>query len=70
MEAFQRGLRDLSYVEQKNILVEYRYAEGKQDRLPELVAELVKLKPDVLVLTALTAVQAAKQVTKTIPLSW
>ena len=56
VEAFRRGLRDLGYVEQKNILVEYRYAEGKQERLPELVAELVKLKLDVLVLTALTAV--------------
>jgi putative tryptophan/tyrosine transport system substrate-binding protein len=66
--AFQRGLRDLGYVEQKNILVEYRYAEGKQERLPELVAELLKLKLDVLVLTALTAVQAAKQATKTIPI--
>ena len=68
VEAFRQGLRNLGYVEQKNILVEYRYAEGKQDRLPELVAELVNLKPDVLVLTALTAVQAAKQVTKTIPI--
>ncbi len=68
VEAFRQGLRNLGYVEQKNILVEYRYAEGQQDRLPELVAELVKLKPDVLVLTALTAVQAAKQVTKTIPI--
>jgi putative ABC transport system substrate-binding protein len=68
VEAFRQGLRNLGYVEQKNIWIEYRYAEGKQDRLPELVAELVKLKPDVLVLTALTAVQAAKQVTKTIPI--
>src|SRR5688572_2558563 len=50
------------------MLVEYRYAEGKQDRLPELVAELVNLKVDVLVLTALTAVRAAKEATKTIPI--
>ena len=68
VEAFRSGLRDLGYIEQKNILVEYRYAEGKQDRLPELVAELVDLKVDVLVLTALTAVRAAKQITKTIPI--
>ena len=68
VEAFRRGLRDLGYVEQKNILVEYRYGEGKQERLPELVAELVSLKVDVLVLTALTAVRAAKRATKTIPI--
>jgi putative tryptophan/tyrosine transport system substrate-binding protein len=68
VEAFRRGLRDLGYIEQKNIVVEYRYAEGKQDRLPEFVTELADLKVDVLVLTALTAVRAAKQVTKTIPI--
>ena len=68
--AFQRGLRDLGFVEQKNILVEYHYAEGKQERLPELVAELLKLKLDVLVLTALTAVQAAKQGPRRFRLSW
>jgi putative ABC transport system substrate-binding protein len=68
VEAFRQGLRNLGYVEQKNILVEYRYAEGKQERLPELVAELVNLEVDVLVLTALTAVRAAKEATKTIPI--
>jgi ABC transporter substrate binding protein len=68
VEAFRQGLRNLGYIEQKNLLVEYRYAEGKQDRLPELVAELVNLKVDVLVLTALTAVRAAKEATKTIPI--
>jgi putative tryptophan/tyrosine transport system substrate-binding protein len=68
VEAFRHGLRDLGYIEQTNILVEYRYAEGRQERLPELVAELVKLNFDVLVLTALTAVRAAKQATKTIPI--
>ena len=49
VEAFRQGLRDLGYVEGKNILVEYRYAEGKLDRFPSLVAELVQLKVDVLV---------------------
>ena len=49
IEAFRRGVRDLGYIEGKNILVEYRYAEGKLDRIPSLVAELVQLKVDVLV---------------------
>ena len=51
VEAFRQGLRDLGYIEGKNILVEYRYAEGKRDRIPSLVAELVQLKVDVLVVT-------------------
>jgi ABC-type uncharacterized transport system substrate-binding protein len=67
VEAFRQALRDLGYNEGKNISIEYRYAEGNQERLSDLVAELVKLKPDVLVVTALTAVRAAKQATKTIP---
>jgi ABC-type uncharacterized transport system substrate-binding protein len=67
-EAFRQGLRDLGYVEGKNILVEYRYAEGKLDRIPSLVAELVQLKVDVLVVDALPAIRAAKQATKTIPI--
>src|SRR5262249_58348635 len=66
--AFRDGLRDLGYVEGKNIVVEYRYAEGKNDRFPSLVAELVQLKADVLVVTALPAILAAKQATKTIPI--
>ena len=48
-DAFRQGLRDLGYIEGKNIVVEYRAAEGKQDRIPSLVAELVQLKVDVLV---------------------
>jgi len=67
IEAFRQGLRDLGYIEGKNILVEYRYAEGEQARIPSLVTELVQLKVDVLVVTALTAVRAAKQATKTTP---
>ena len=49
VEAFRQGLRDLGYIEGKNILIEYRYVEGKLERIPSLVAELVQLKVDVLV---------------------
>ena len=68
VEAFRQGLRDLGYIEGKNILVEYRYTEGKADRNPSLVAELVHLKVDVLVLGPRPAIHAAKQATKTIPI--
>jgi len=66
-EAFGHGLRELGYIEGQNILVEYRYAEGKLDRLPELAAELVRLKVDVIVAVG-PAVRAAKQATNTIPI--
>jgi len=68
LAAFRRGLRDLGYIEGKNIRVEYRYAEGKPDEVPGLVAELVQLKVDVLVVGYLPAIHAAKQATKTIPI--
>jgi ABC-type uncharacterized transport system substrate-binding protein len=68
LEAFRNGLRDLGYVEGKNILVEYRYAEGKPDRLPSLAAELVRLKVDVIVTTGTPPSQAAKTATTTIPI--
>jgi len=68
LEAFRQGLRDLSYIEGKNILVENRYAEGNLDRLPGLVAELVQLKVDVLFVSNLPAIRAAKEATKTIPI--
>jgi putative ABC transport system substrate-binding protein len=68
VEAFRQGLRDLGYIEGKNILVEYRYAEGKLDPIPSIVAELVQLKVDVVVAAALPAIRAAKQATKTIPI--
>ena len=66
--AFRRGLRDLGYIEGKNILVEDRYAEGKADRIPSLVAELVQLKVDILVSPVSAAIRAAKESTKTIPI--
>jgi putative ABC transport system substrate-binding protein len=68
IEGFRRGLRDLGYIEEKNILVEYRYIEGKSNSIPSLVAELVQLKVDVLVLGPQPAIRAAKQATKTIPI--
>jgi putative ABC transport system substrate-binding protein len=68
VDAFRRGLRELGYIEGKNILVEYRYVEGKPDRIPGLVTEFVQLKVDVLVIVPLTAIRAAKQATKTIPI--
>jgi putative ABC transport system substrate-binding protein len=68
IEAFRQGLRDLGYVEGKNIAVEYRWAEGKPERLFELAAELVSLKPDVLFIQSPQAVFAAKKATTTIPI--
>ncbi len=65
---FRQGLRDLGYIEGKNILVEYRYIEGKLDRAPGLVAELVQLKVDVLLIGTLPAIRAAKEATRTIPI--
>jgi ABC-type uncharacterized transport system substrate-binding protein len=67
-EAFQQGLRGLGYVEGKNIVVEYRFAEGKLDRVPDLVAELVLLKVDVIVVPGSSVARAAKKVTTTIPI--
>src|SRR4030095_4958506 len=65
---FRQGLRDFGYIEGKNILVEYRYTDGKGDRNPSLVAELVQLKVDVLVVGARGSLSAAQQATKTIPI--
>jgi len=66
--SFRQGLRDLGYSEEKNILVEYRYVGGKVDRFPDVVAELVQLKVDVIVAVPFQAILAAKQATKTIPI--
>ena len=68
LDSFRQGLRDLGYIEGKNIIVEYRYAEGKLDRLPDLVAEMVRLKPDVIVVGSTRVAEAAKQATSTIPI--
>ena len=67
-KAFRQGLRDLGYVEGENILVEYRYLEGKRDRIPSVVAELVRLKVDVLFASTPPAIRAAKEATTTIPI--
>jgi putative ABC transport system substrate-binding protein len=66
--AFRQGLRDLGYVEGRNITIAYRYAEGHRDRLAALAAELVRLTPDVLWTHSTPAALAAKQTTSTIPI--
>jgi putative tryptophan/tyrosine transport system substrate-binding protein len=68
IEAFRQGLRELGYVEGKNIVIESRYAEGKLDRLPALAAELVRLKVDVIVTSGPSGTRAAKEATSTIPI--
>jgi putative ABC transport system substrate-binding protein len=67
-EAFLQGLRELGWVEGQNIAIEYRYTEGRYDRLPDLAAELVRLKVDVIYAPSAPATQAAKQATTTIPI--
>ena len=67
VEAFKQGLRELGYVEGRHVSIEYRFAEGRSDRLPDLAAELVRLKVDVIV-AASQAALAAKQATITIPI--
>jgi len=68
VDAFKQGLRELGYVEGKTIIVEWRYAEGKLDRLPALATELVRLKVDVIVASAPPPTRAAKQATASIPI--
>jgi putative tryptophan/tyrosine transport system substrate-binding protein len=67
-DAFHQGLRNLGYVEGKNIVTEYRFAEEKYDRLPALMAELVSLKPDVILTHTTPGALAAKKATTTIPI--
>src|SRR6266702_5020552 len=68
LEAFRQGLRDLGYIEGQNIIIEYRHEGGGFERLPELVAELVGQKPDVLVAVTTNAALAVKKATTTIPI--
>jgi len=68
LDAFRQGLRDLGYVEGKSIIIEYRDAEGKFERLPKLAAELVGLKVDIIVTQGSPAAEAAKKTTSTIPI--
>ncbi len=68
IEAFQHGLRDLGYVEGRNLTIAYRFTEGQDDRLPELVAELIRLAVDVLVTDGWAAIRAAQHATTTLPI--
>ena len=68
IDAFRQGLRDLGYVEGKNIAIEYRYGEGKRERFADLAAEMVSLKPDVIYVSSTGFTQAAKKATNTIPI--
>src|SRR5512141_2538569 len=68
VDAFQLGLRELGYVEGKNIIIEYRWAEGKTERLPDLAAELVQLKVDVIVSVGPSVTRPLKEATRTIPI--
>jgi putative ABC transport system substrate-binding protein len=68
LEAFRQGLRDLGYVEGHNLVIEHRYAEGRDDRLVDLAMELVQLQVDVIVAVGTAAIRAAQHATHTIPL--
>ena len=68
MEAFRQELSKLGWIEGKNITIEYRFAEQKNERLPELAADLVRLKVDLIVTTGQPSALAAKKATTTIPI--
>ena len=68
IETFRQGLRELGYIEGKNIVIEWRHHEGKIDRLPALAAELVRLKVDIIITVGPPAARAAKEATVTIPI--
>jgi putative ABC transport system substrate-binding protein len=68
LEALRAGLRDLGYVEGKNLVIEFRWAEGKYDRLPELATELVRLNVELIITHSTPGVVAAKQATTAIPI--
>ena len=65
LEAFRQGLRELGWVEGQNIVIEYRYAEGRIDRLPGLAEELVRLKPDIIVASPTPSALAARDASRT-----
>lgn len=67
-EAFRQRLRELGYVEGQNVLIEYRYAHGRYERLPDIAVDLVRLRPDVIVAVTTPATLAAKEITTTIPI--
>jgi putative ABC transport system substrate-binding protein len=67
-QALRQGLRDLGYVEGRNLIIDWRYQPGQGDRLRTLAAELVRLKPDVIVADVTSAIRAAMQATSTIPM--
>jgi len=68
VDSFRQGLRNLDYVEGRNVVIEYRWAEGRNDLFPALVAEAVRLKPDVIVTSGTPATLAAKEATRTTPI--
>jgi putative ABC transport system substrate-binding protein len=68
VDAFRAKLRDLGYVDGQNLLIEYRYSDGKYERLPQLLADLVRLKVDVIFAYGTPGARAAKNVTRTIPI--
>jgi putative ABC transport system substrate-binding protein len=68
LDAFRQGLRELGYTEQKNINIEFRYADGRSERLAELVEELLRLKVDILFAANATVARAAKKSNVTIPI--
>ena len=68
MEDFRQGLRDLAYVEGQNLVIESRYAEGRAEQLPDLAAELVRLKVDVIVAGGTAAIRAAQHASRTLPI--
>jgi putative tryptophan/tyrosine transport system substrate-binding protein len=67
--AFRKALRDLGYVEGQSVTVEYQHADGRTDGFPDLIAELVRLKVDVMIVGSVPAARAAQRATSTIPVS-
>src|SRR5262252_3578200 len=68
LDAFRQGLRDQGYVDGQNIILEARWAEGRSERFPELIGELIRLKPRVILTVSLPAARAAKSATTTVPI--